>query len=167
MLFSELPSTAFVIHTDDNGVPFMWADKTTRKVYSLDRIDVNLINVRDFTTAENYKTDQELATEKQLIDNSVSIGTFIDNYIKTATAQIGLPPKLEDGSPNPALIAGTDTMNSMLAYTNQAFNTAFLNSPASFMKPTVRWIRKDRNATIAMARALRGKFDSADVGASE
>ena len=167
VLFSELPSTAFVIHTDDNGVPFMWADKTTRKVYSLDRIDVNLINVRDFTTAENHKTDQELAAERQLSDNSVSIGAFIDNYIETAIAQIGLPSKLPDGSPNPALIAGTDTMNAMLAYTNSAYNTAFLNNPASFMKPLTRWVRKDRNATIAMARALRGKFDSADVGPSE
>lgn len=167
MLFSELPNTAFVIHKDDNGVPYMWADKTSRKVYSLDRIDVNLINVREFTAEENYKTDQEIAKDRQFLDNRTEIDSFIDNYIETAVPQIGLPSKLADGSPNPALIAGTGTMNSMLAYTNSAFNTAFLDNPASFVKPIIRWVRKDRNANLAMARALRGKFDSADVGASE
>ena len=162
-----MPSTAFAIHKDANGVPYMWADKTTRKVYSLDRIDVNLINVRDFTTAENYQTDQEIAAEKQLSNNHAAIAQFIDNYIDSAIPQIGPPSKLADGSPNPALTPSTDTMNSMLAYTNPAFNTAFLNNPASFIKPIIKWVRKDRNATIAMARALRGKFESADVGSSE
>jgi len=52
MLRSELPNTAFPIHFISEGVPDMWAERTTRKVYALDRADVNLLTVRDYTATD-------------------------------------------------------------------------------------------------------------------
>ena len=168
MLRSELPTTAFPIHFIDGNKdnPDMWAEKTTRKIYALDRVDVNLLTVRDYTAAENYKTDEEIAKEQAVRVNAGTIDTWLKTYIEPALAVIG-PSKFLDGgvTPNPKYVGSTESINNMLAYTNSEFNTLFLANPASFMKPILRWLRKTIKADIADVRERKNLLDSDNIGA--
>lgn len=168
MLRSELPTTAFPIHfiDGDKNNPDMWAEKATRKVYALDRADVNLLTVRDYTAAENHKTDEDIAKEAAVQVNAGTIDTWLKNYIESALASIGPPKFLDDGvTPNPKCVGSTASINNMLAYTNSEFNSLFLANPASFMKPVLRWLRKTIKADVAGVKERKNLLDSDNLGA--
>lgn len=168
MLRSELPTTAFPIHFIDGNKdnPDMWAEKATRKVYALDRVDVNLLTVRDYTAAENYKTDEEIAKEQAARVNSGTVDTWLKSYIGPALVDIGPSKFLSDGvTPNPEYVGSTASINNMLAYSNSEFNTAFSANPASFMKPILRWLRKTIKANIAVVREQKGMLNTDNLGA--
>ena len=166
MLRSELPTTAFPIHFISEGAPDMWAEKTTRKIYALDRVDVNLLTVRDYTATENYKTDEDIAKENAVRVNAGTIDKWLKSYIEPALADIG-PSKFLDGgvTPNPEYVGSTKSINNMLAYTNSEFNSLFLANPASFMRPILRWLRKTIKTNIADVRERKNLLDSDNVGA--
>ena len=168
MLRSELPNTAFPIHFIDGNKdnPDMWAEKATRKVYALDRVDVNLLTVRDYTAVENYKTDEEIAKEQAARVNAGTIDTWLKSYIESALATIGPPRFLDDGvTHNPEYVGSTASINNMLAYTNSEFNSLFLANPASFMKPVLRWLRKTIKADVAGVKERKNLLDSDNIGA--
>ena len=165
MLRSELPTTAFPIHFSE-GTPVMWAEKETRKIYALDRVDVNLLTVRDYTALENHKTDEDIAKENAIIANAGTIDTWLKSYIESALATIGPPRFLGDGvTPNPECVRSTASINNMLAYTNSEFNSLFLANPASFMKPVLRWLRKTIKADVAGVKERKNLLDSDNIGA--
>ena len=165
MLRSELPTTAFPIHLSE-GIPVMWAEKATRKIYALDRVDVNLLTVRNYTALENHKTDKDIAKEKAISTNAETIDTWLKNYIESALASIGPPKFLDDGvTPNPEYVGSTASINNMLAYTNPEFNSLFLANPASFMKPVLRWLRKNIKADVAGVKERKNLLDSDNIGA--